>query len=170
MKNKPHVAHNSANNEWYTPPYIIEAARKTMGGIDTDPATSLKANEVVKAKTIYTIDNCGLRNDWLGNIWLNPPYARGLVDAFVDHAIEVFVHGSAKQGCILVNNATETRWFQKLLKYCDSVCFLNQRVRFILPCGNPKGVPLQGQAVIYIGLWAADFKRSFEHLGVVLRP
>ena len=170
MKNKPHVAHNSANNEWYTPPHIIEAARKAMGGIDTDPATSLKANEIVQAKTIYTIDNCGLKNDWLGNIWLNPPYARGLVNAFIDRAIEEFLRGNARQACILVNNATETRWFQRLLKYSDAVCFLNQRVRFILPCGNAKGAPLQGQVVVYIGSWVRNFQESFDRAGVILRP
>jgi hypothetical protein len=35
-----HLQHNSGNQEWYTPEWIIEAARVTMGRIDIDPASN----------------------------------------------------------------------------------------------------------------------------------
>ena len=63
---KPHVTRNTGNFEWYTPAYIIEAARKTMGTIDLDPASSVIANETVKATTFYTIDDDGLIKEWGG--------------------------------------------------------------------------------------------------------
>src|ERR1035437_4279492 len=41
--------------EWFTPQFIIEAARQTLGGIIVlDPASSIKANERVKAEWILT--------------------------------------------------------------------------------------------------------------------
>lgn len=166
-KGKPHVANNSGENEWYTPKHIIEAARMTMGSIDLDPATSLIANETVKAEQIFTKEDNGLNQKWSGNIWMNPPYAQPLISLFSDKLISELPHIS--QACVLVNNATETNWFQNMLIECDYVCFLKSRVKFIDMNGNPSGAPLQGQAVLYFGSNPKEFYDNFYDLGICLR-
>ena len=50
-----HVEHNSGNNEWYTPSYIVEAARRVLGAFDCDPASSDFANTLIGAKTYYML-------------------------------------------------------------------------------------------------------------------
>jgi hypothetical protein len=45
-----HRALGTGENEWYTPKQYIEAARKVLGEIDLDPATSEKAQETIGAK------------------------------------------------------------------------------------------------------------------------
>lgn len=67
---------DSGNVEWYTPSYIIEAARKTMGSIDLDPFSSLAANKNIKSNSIYTKDDNGFEKDWFGNVWCNHPFSR----------------------------------------------------------------------------------------------
>ena len=68
--------HQSKSNEWYTPAPYIEAARRVMGEIDLDPASSTFANHIVRAKMYYAIEDNGLEQNWKGRVWLNPPYGK----------------------------------------------------------------------------------------------
>ena len=69
--------HSSSSVEWFTPPDVIEAARATMGGIDLDPASCARANELVRAAKYFTKDDDGLRHPWHGaRVFLNPPGGR----------------------------------------------------------------------------------------------
>lgn len=65
--------HSSESNEHYTPKYIVEPVRETLGGIDLDPATTERANRIVKAKRIFTAADDGLSKRWSGTVFLNPP-------------------------------------------------------------------------------------------------
>lgn len=168
LKRRAHVANNSGNNEWYTPASILDAAREAMGSIDTDPASSNAANRTVKAVGFYTAEDDGLSRKWSGNVWMNPPYAQPLVAQFADAVSDKFDAKEIKRACVLVNNATETAWFQRMLDSASAVCLLKGRVRFLDPAGNPSGAPLQGQAVIYMGENPFRFTRAFAGLGHVL--
>lgn len=66
--------HLSTSVELYTPDYIVEAARATLGGIDLDPASCAIGNEVVKATRYF--DRDGLTQPWAGRVLLNPPGGR----------------------------------------------------------------------------------------------
>jgi len=166
---KAHVANNSGNNEWYTPAAIIESARLVMGGIDTDPATSELANQTVGARQIFTAADDGRTQQWFGNVWMNPPYAQPLIGDFADAVTDKYACGEIEQATILVNNATETKWFQKMLEEASAVCFPASRIRFIDPEGKPSA-PLQGQAIVYMGRGDSldMFIAEFRKLGSVM--
>ena len=162
VQKRPHVANNSGNNEWYTPSEYIEAARKAMGSIDTDPASNDIANKIVKAEKYYTIETNGLAHDWTGNVWMNPPYSSDLISKFVEKLKEQRVNYN--QAIILVNNATETQWFYEIVKIASAVCFPKSRVKFYMPDGKT-GAPLQGQAVLYVGNNTEKFISAFGGIG-----
>ena len=164
---RAHVANNSGNNEWYTPLDIIARARLVMGDIDLDPASSEVANRTVQAAKFYTAEDNGLAHPWHGRVWMNPPYAQPLMADFAEAVSSKYASQEIEQACVLVNNGTETQWFQRMLQVADAVCFPRGRIRFVDPEGKPSGAPLQGQAILYFGYNVASFAAHFRECGRV---
>lgn len=168
-KSDPHVSHNSGLNEWYTPPEYIDAAREVLGTIDLDPATSSLAQNIVKAKKIYTAKDDGLSHIWEGRVWLNPPYGSDLIGQFVEKLCVAVESGEVPEAIMLVNNATETTWFQRASKSCSGICYHAGRIKFIDEYGEPSRSPLQGQAFLYFGDEPDRFFAAFKNYGFCTR-
>jgi phage N-6-adenine-methyltransferase len=166
----PHVSNNSGENEWYTPPEYIACARAVMGRIDLDPASSETANKTVCASMSYTKEDDGLSKFWAGKVWMNPPYSSDLIGKFISKYAEHVCNGDISEGIVLVNNATETNWFNELMSVSSAVVFPNGRIRFIDKNGKPNGAPLQGQAVVYAGPNADKLMAEFGEFGWSARP
>ena len=166
----PHLSYASGENEWYTQPQYIEMARSVMGSIDIDPATSDVAQEWIKAATYYTAGDNGLDKDWYGNVWLNPPYAADLLTRFTEKLQHEIREKHVNQAIVLVNNATETRWFATLIKESDALCFAHGRTRFIKSLEDEPRSPMQGQAFIYFGNNVDSFASVFSEIGEIVVP
>lgn len=159
-----HVTNNSGEIEWYTPDCYIVSARKIMGQIDLDPASSEIANKTIKAKKFFDEKSNGLIQKWFGCIWMNPPYSQSLVGEFISKLeTETF-----EQAIILVNNATETKWGQKLIDLSNVICFHSGRIKFVSPFTKETNSPLQGQMIAYIGKNYKMFIEEFRQYGVCL--
>ena len=166
--NGAHVSNNSGNNEWYTPYKYISAARKVMGEIDLDPASSETANQKIRAKIYFTSKDDGLKYEWDGRVWMNPPYARDLVGQFTEKLSKHYKANEVTEAVVLLNNATETEWEQELLNCCSAICLIKGRVKFIDMDGHPSGAPLQGQIIIYLGNNINLFNHYFAKFGKIL--
>jgi len=161
-----HVSHNSGENEWYTPQPYIDAAKAVMGSIDLDPASSAKANEVVKAKSIFTAKDSGLKHPCKDTVWMNPPYAAELIGKFISKLVAEVEAERTTEAIVLVNNATETKWFAELASVSSALCFPSGRVKFWQASGKI-AQPLQGQCVAYIGSNVTRFALNFAPFGII---
>jgi len=65
--------HSSEDNDHYTPPYIVEPARTTLGAIDLDPASCAEANAWIQASKFFAREDDGFLHPWHGRVFLNPP-------------------------------------------------------------------------------------------------
>lgn len=109
------IQQNSGQAEWYTPLEIVEAARRVMGGIDLDPASSAAANARVAAKFYFDRGSESLARPWVGNVWLNPPFADNA--AFVGKLLAEYADGRVQQACVITFASLDTAWARRLMTF-----------------------------------------------------
>jgi hypothetical protein len=163
---KKEVIPFSGEYEWYTPEIYLEMAREVMGSIDTDPASSKIANKSVKAETFYTQSQNGLTKDWIGNVFLNPPYCMPEIEQFLNKLLAEYAKGNVKQAIVLTNNSTDTNWWQGLAG-ATGICFPSHRIQFIAEDGKTKSSPLRGQTFFHLGKSHDTFYKVFGDIGIV---
>lgn len=155
--------------EWYTPRKFIDAARKVLGEIDLDPASSREANRVVKAKLFYdqTIDGLTQTRN-AKTIFLNPPYCKegntSNQDRWTAKLLREYKARNVKEAILLVTSATETIWFHRLTPY--PMCFVKGRIQFTAPAGK-RGGATKGSIFVYLGKSPERFYQIFRRFGVV---
>lgn len=164
--------------EWYTPDWFMESVHAVMtDGIDFDPASSDIANTVVRAKQFYTQADDGLVTPWpktAKTIYMNPPYNTGLIYPFCEKFMEFHLQYKLMHGIVVINNATETKYFQLLAKHARHVCFPRKRIIFNNPDGSPSYGNVRGQAVLYFShqlrfeYGPESFVKEFSKHGIVL--
>lgn len=179
------VLHSSEDSEWITPPAdqdpmrILERARRVLGRIDLDPASSKIANEMsIHARRYYTESDNGLLLPWKGNIWLNPPYGklededgkeRSSVALWMTKLWEEVEAERMKAGIALINAFTERQWFWPLWE--QWLCFTYRRVRFVASDGSMvKNQPPHGNVLVYYGHETEKFADEFAPIGRIVRP
>jgi hypothetical protein len=157
----------------YTPAYYIALVRKVLGEIDLDPATDLTAQETVQAIDFFTEQENGLERDWHGRVFSNPPYHKKLGPKFVNKLVDEYKAGRVSAAIMLMNNCTDTRWFDTAIRQAASVCFTHGRIRFNIVSGGevipmPK-IPTQGQMFFYFGDDPQLFEDVFCVIGICFR-
>lgn len=131
----------SSTDEWYTPRSIFEP----LGAFDLDPCSPL--NPLWKiATTAYTQLDDGLSHEWVGRVWLNPPYSHPLIERFVKRLAD---HGN---GIALLFNRCDSKLFQDLIfPKADAILFLRGRIKFYTADGKQRGTPGCGSVLVAFG-------------------
>lgn len=120
-------------DHWLTDPEnVLPLIRQTLGTINLDPASNRVAQQYVKAEEFYGLDvgRDALDLPWYGNVFCNPPYSRGNIDAFVERALYFWLQGSIENMLFLVNSQTDTEWYHTLLGNASSALLWRGRIKF----------------------------------------
>jgi hypothetical protein len=167
-----HYCHSSNMDEWFTPEPIIAAARKTLGAIDLDPASNWKANHVVRARHIYTIQASGLdpQKPWTGRVWMNPPF-KDIGPVFAQRLVREYTAGSVKAACALFTTGhTSAEWFHPIAEYSSGLAITRGRFKFKAGHSAQEGrdpAPPCGHVVLYFGSRVDLFASAFGEICVV---
>lgn len=161
------VLTSQATQDRYTPPNIINRARKCMGDIDLDPASADMPQRWIQAWYYHTLERPATK-PWFGRVWLNPPFNDAT--KWVDNLVQRYTCGDIEQAVLLVNSALGYKWFEELWRLVPVVC-LRDRVCFIAANGvqSPTAAK-KGQTIAYFGLNYRGFIDCFGDLGRLLIP
>jgi hypothetical protein len=108
-----------ATNNWGTPLEIVDA----LGVFDLDPCGREGHSTAFNVWTEEVHD--GLNYEWLGRVWMNPPYGPH-TGKWLDRLAE---HGD---GIALVFARTETQmYWEKVWQLASGILFLKGRLHFI---------------------------------------
>jgi phage N-6-adenine-methyltransferase len=142
----------SATDVWLTPPAIIKA----LGEFDLDPCASLD-RPWDTAGHHYTIEDDGLKQEWFGRVWCNPPYGKAMAP-FLEKMV---AHGN---GVVLIFARTETKaFFDYVWNKADAILFMKGRVKFHLPDGSQGGTAGAPSVLIAYG---AENVKALETCGI----
>jgi hypothetical protein len=95
---------------------------------------------------------------------MNPPYAQPLIAQFCEKLTLHYIAGDVSEAIVLINNASETQWFQKLAQVAVGMCQPAGRIKFWHP--DRISAPLQGQTFLYLGSNGSKFCEMFSGQGI----
>lgn len=130
---------SSATDLYATPARFFEDVNAELGPFTLDVAAdAINA----KCKRFYTVAEDGLKQEWSGRVWCNPPYGRA-IGKWVKKAFE-----SARNGTVvvcLIPARTDTAWWHDYATK-GTIRFIRGRLRF----GNAKhNAPFPSALVIF---------------------
>jgi hypothetical protein len=130
-RNRKGIGSHAEPNEgletvWLTPPQVLH----NLGEFDLDPCAAPEPRPWATARQHITLPEDGLNVEWVGRVWLNPPY---------DADIHLWLKKMAyhRQGTALIFARTEIDAWQKWVwPKAKSVLFIAGRLFFHYPDGT----------------------------------
>lgn len=172
-------------DSWATPTEIVNGALayfQSRGFIDPHKKYGLDvcaSEKNKKARSFYSEDEDALEAEWHTRMftdtevaWCNPPYSRGMKEAFINKAHEQAEFGV--ETIMLLPNDTSAQWFSMCVNKASLIVFIcNGRISFVhnetgeKVAGNNAGsiLALFGKRNVQLARTLYVTKRALEELG-----
>ena len=134
---------SSETDLWATPQSFFDDLNKEFD-FEVD-VCALPEN--AKCKKFFSPEQDGLKQEWSGVCWMNPPYGRE-IGKWVKKASESAERERERESIIvcLLPARTDTKWFHEYIYHKAEIRFLKGRVKF----GNAKcGAPFPSMVVVF---------------------
>jgi len=130
---------HGTSDDYYTPPFIFEALGLTY---DMDVCSPPNGSPWIPARRFLSLIDDGLATDWIGRVWMNPPYSKPTpwIDKWLQHGNGIGLVASSRSAS-----------FNRLWE-CEDVAFLllPGTLKFMKPNGESRGI-FMPTALIGIG-------------------
>lgn len=154
MKRWDLINQDSGEKTWLTPLRIIRA----LGHFDTDPCCPPNMPWRT-ADRMLTKEQDGRTAEWMGRVWLNPPYGRDSLPFMC--RMSTYDGGG---GVSLLFTRTDTEvWHKWIFPYAHAVMFLRGRIHFCSLDGTEKEPAPCGSALI---AWSQFDTQALESSGL----
>lgn len=135
---RDNVHFSSKTDLWSTPQDFFDKLNEEF--CFTLDACALPEN--AKCKTYYSPEQDGLKQEWKGCVWCNPPYGRQ-IGKWVEKAAK-----SNSTVVMLLPARTDTKWFHEFIYGKSEIRFVKGRLKF----GDAKNAaPFPSMIVIFRG-------------------
>jgi hypothetical protein len=116
------------SDECYTPEWIFNKLKLKF---DIDVCAPEGGVSWVPAKTYFTKEMDALSQEWVGRVWMNPPYSKPKL--FVEKFI---AHGN---GVALVPLSL-SYWSREIWNASDAITLTERQPKFVRPDGSAQGI------------------------------
>jgi DNA N-6-adenine-methyltransferase Dam len=134
-----------------TPRWIIDR----LGPFDLDPCSS--ASQPWPCARINWATH-GLERAWFGLVYLNPPFDRYAVGAWIAKLAQ---HGN---GITLLHARTEASWFEPIWQRAAAILFMADRIKFCRPDGTDQ--PANSGAPPILAAFGAEAVLRLHRCGI----
>jgi len=154
----------SVNQTWGTPKAFFEYLYEEFNWIPWLDAAASKEN--AKAPVFFTEKQNSLELDWLGDVWLNPPFGKVLLPKFLQKCNEEIYKQDVDSIMCLIPARTDTKWFHEIvLKTAPDIYLIKGRFNFESPYSKDgANAPFPSMLVHYHGKKRYEMKSIIEPL------
>lgn len=138
MSSNDNVHFSSKTAEWETPQAFFDKLNEEFK-FEIDVCATV---ENTKCKIFYTKEDNAFRFNWLGSVWMNPPYGREIIK-WMQKAYEESLKGATV--VCLVPARTDTKWWWEYAMKGE-IRFIRGRLKF---GGSKTGAPFPSAVVIF---------------------
>ena len=133
---------SSRTDEWETPKDFFQKLDDEFH-FDLDVCAT---PENAKCKRYFTKEQDGLKQEWKGMCWMNPPYGRQ-ISLWVKKALDS-ARGGATVVCLLLSRTDTQWWHSYVIAHAAEVRFIKGRLKF---GGSKNSAPFPSAVVVFRG-------------------